>query len=178
MPIAIAPYSTYNFLYIFAPEIRNLWAMAPIPGIKNPDGTINRAEEAFGMSSIVFSDTENKQGALDYVLWWKGKEPQARYGREMESLMGPAARIPTANRQAFEDLPWSASEIEMLKTQWEQIVEQPEIPGSYFVSRNLNNSIIETVFEGGNPLATLEKYNKYINEEIRRKRIEFGMEGE
>jgi len=178
MPIAISPYSTYNFLYIFAPEIRNLWEMAPVPGIRMPDGSINRAQEAFGISSIVFSSAENKQGSLDYILWWTGHEPQVRYGREMESLMGPAARIPTANKKAFEELPWSATEIEMLKIQWNQIVEQPEIPGSYFVSRNLNNAIIETVFEGGNPLATLEKYNKYINEEIRRKRIEFGMEGE
>lgn len=178
MPLAIAPYTTYNLLYIFAPEIRNLWGMAPIPGKRMPDGSINRSEEAFGLSSIVFSDAKNMDGALDYVIWWTSHEPQARYGREMESLMGPAARIPTANINAFEDLPWSASEMEMLKIQWEQIVEQPEIPGSYFVSRNLNNAIIETVFEGGNPLATLEKYNKYINEEIRRKRIEFGMEVE
>lgn len=173
MPIGIAPYSTYNFLYIFAPEIRNLWEMVPIPGIENSDGLINHSEEGYGSASIVFNKAKNIEGAKDFVIWWTGKIAQTRYSREMESLMGPAARQTTANIEAFEQLPWSSSEIKMLKLQWDQVIEQPEIPGSYFVSRNLNNAMIETIFENGNTLATLEKYNKYINEEISRKRIEF-----
>lgn len=177
MPIGISSYSTYNYLYIFAPEIRNLWEMVPIPGIKRPDGSVNRSEEGYGSACVVFSKAKNQQAAKNFVFWWTGEDAQVRYAREMESLMGPAARQTVANQKAFENLPWSARELAMLKLQWSQVVEQPEIPGSYFVSRNLNNAMIETIFEGGNSLATLEKYNKYINEEIERKRIEFGLDG-
>ncbi|MHB1454531.1 MAG: extracellular solute-binding protein [Saccharofermentanales bacterium] len=177
MPIGISSYSTYNYLYIFAPEIRNLWEMVPIPGVRMPDGRINRAEEGYGSACVVFSKAVNQQAAKNFVFWWTGEDAQVRYAREMESLMGPAARQTVANQKAFGNLPWSARELAMLELQWAQVVEQPEIPGSYFVSRNLNNAMIETIFEGGNSLATLEKYNKYINEEIERKRIEFGLDG-
>lgn len=177
MPIGIAPYSTYNFLYIFAPEISNLWGMTMIPGTKMEDGSIHRGEEGYGSGCVIFNNVENEQDAFDFVKWWTSEEAQVRYGREMESLMGPAARQPTANIKAFEKLPWSAMESKVLKEQWMSVKEQPEIPGSYFVSRNLNNAIIETLYENGNALATLEKYNKYINEEITRKRIEFGLNG-
>jgi ABC-type glycerol-3-phosphate transport system substrate-binding protein len=176
MPIGIAPYSIYNFLYIFAPEIRNLWEMVPIPGTIEADGTINRSEEGYGSACVVFQKTKNKDSAIQFVMWWTSEIAQTRYGREMESLMGPAARQSVANQKAFANLPWSSSEIKNLKLQWDQVKEQAEIPGSYFVSRNLNNAMIETIFENGNVLATLEKYNKYINEEISRKRIEFGMD--
>ena len=176
MPLGIASYSTYNYLYIFAPEIRNMWEMRPIPGVKREDGSIDRSEEGYGSACIVFDKTRNKEGARQFVYWWTSNEAQTRFAREMESLMGPAARQTVANLDAFENLPWSASELSHLKIQREQIVEQPEIPGSYFVSRNLNNAIIETIFENGNSLATLEKYNKYINEEIKRKRIEFDLD--
>ncbi len=177
MPLGIASYSTYNYLYIFAPEIRNLWEMVPIPGIRRPDGSVDRSEEGYGSSCVVFRKAQNQDGAMDFVFWWTGRDAQTRYAREMESLMGPAARLPAANTKTLADLPWSFSELSMLQLQGGQVREQPEIPGSYFVSRNLNNALIETIFEGGNALATLEKYNKYINEEIRRKRIEFGLEG-
>jgi ABC-type glycerol-3-phosphate transport system substrate-binding protein len=150
--------------------------MVPIPGTIEADGTINRSEEGYGSACVVFQKTKNKDSAIQFVMWWTSEIAQTRYGREMESLMGPAARQSVANQKAFANLPWSSSEIKNLKLQWDQVKEQAEIPGSYFVSRNLNNAMIETIFENGNVLATLEKYNKYINEEISRKRIEFGMD--
>ena len=55
------------------------------------------------------------------------------------------------------------------------MIEQPMIPGSYFMARNLNNAVVDAVYNNTNPLATLQKYNEYINEEIARKRKEFGM---
>jgi len=177
MPIGIASFSTYNLLYIFAPEIRNLWDMTMIPGTIKEDGTIDYSEEAYGNACVIFKGVKNKDDAFEFVKWWTGAEAQTRYCREMESLMGPAARQPTANLKAFQTLSWSAKELAVLEKQRSYIVEQPEIPGSYFVSRNLNNAIIETIYDGGNPLATLEKYNKYINEEIERKRLEFGLGG-
>ncbi len=176
MPVGIASYTTFNFLAIFAPEIRNLWEMRPIPGVLRPDGTVDRGEEGYGSACVAFGKVADPEAAFSFLRWWTGAEAQARFGREMESLMGPAARHPTANLAAFEQMPWSAEEARRLTAQRAQLREQPEIPGSYFVSRNLTNAVVETVFEGRNILETLEKYNKYINEEIRRKRLEFGME--
>ena len=96
----------------------------------------------------------------------------------MESILGPAARHTTANRRAFENLAWSASEQKHLVSQWNKVVEQPVIPGAYFMSRSLNNAVMEAVYDNGNPRAVLQKYNKDINQEIQRKRKEFKLDAE
>ena len=176
MPLGIAPYSTFNTLYILAPEIRNLWAMKPIFGIRNEDGTINNSCEGDGSAAIVFKNAPRPDDAAAFVNWWVGEQAQTLYAREMESVLGPAARLTTANRKAFENLPWSTAEKRSLNAQWDSVIEQPVIPGSYFMSRSLNNAVMEAVYENGNPLATLQKYNKAINAEMARKRQEFGLE--
>lgn len=176
MPLGIGSYTTYNFLQIFAPEIRNLWEMTPIIGTLQPDGSINNGQEATGVAGVIFKKVKNKEEAYQFLDWWTSTESQTRFGREMESILGPAGRHPTANMEAFENLAWSAKEIKALKSQWKQVVEQPEVPGSYFVSRNMTNAIIETVFDGKNPIETLQKYNIYINEELERKHQELSLE--
>src|SRR5690606_9962956 len=42
MPLGIANYGDFNTLSVFAPELRGQWGMAPIPGTRMPDGSINR----------------------------------------------------------------------------------------------------------------------------------------
>ena len=179
MPMGIASFTTYNYLYISAPEIRGMWEMTPVPGTVQKDDTVDNREEGYGMGCVVFSKVAEKNredDAFQLVKWWAGSSVHTRYGREMESILGPAGRYATANLKAFENMPWSASEEKVLKSQWNNVVEQPEIPGSYFLSRNLANATIEAVYDGTNPLKTLKKYNDYINEELERKRTELGLE--
>ena len=176
MPLGIAPYSTFNTLYILAPEIRGLWSMKPVFGVEQEDGSINNAVEGDGSAAIIFSKVSSPDNAYAFVEWWTGEEAQTLYAREMESILGPAARHPTANMRAFENLSWSPDEQEMLLEQWAKVQEQPVIPGFYFMARNLNNAVVETVYNNGNPLATLQKYNKIINQEITRKRQEFHLD--
>lgn len=59
--------------------------------------------------------------------------------------------------------------------QWKQITELPQIPGSYYVQRNLNSAFRKVVLKNENPREMLELYNNEINAEIRRKRKEFGL---
>jgi len=42
-PIIIADYTLYNNLQISAPDLRGIWGMAPVPGVRQPDGTIDRS---------------------------------------------------------------------------------------------------------------------------------------
>ena len=42
MPLAIQPFSFYNTLVVFAPELSGRWGMALVPGTRTADGTINR----------------------------------------------------------------------------------------------------------------------------------------
>lgn len=42
MPVGIQDYTFYNYLSVSAPEIKGLWEFIPVPGTKQPDGSIRR----------------------------------------------------------------------------------------------------------------------------------------
>lgn len=175
MPLAIEPYTQFNKLLVAAPEIRGLWDMVPVPGTKRPDGTINRSVAATGTGTVMFSNAKDKNAAWEFMKWWTSTEVQARYGKELEALMGAAARYDTANIEAFGQLPWSLQQYKTLMAQWNEVREMPQVPGSYYVTRNLANAFRRVNFYWENPRETLFDYNKDMNKEIQRKREEFGI---
>lgn len=176
MPLGIIQYTMYNYLAVTAPEIRNLWGMVPIPGIRRSDGTINRMESSDGTACIMINDTKDKDSAFEFMKWWTGEEAQIGYGNALEELLGPSARYETANINAFLNLPWSREEQNMLMTQWNEVSDIWQLPGNYYTTRNVSNAFRAVVYSWKNPRETLNKYNKYINEELLRKRVEFGLD--
>lgn len=175
MPIGIMGYTQYNQLYAAAPEIRGLWAMAPIPGTVDEKGTVIRTETASGTAAIMLDKCKNKSAAWDFIKWWCNSDIQAGYGTELEASLGVAARYDTANRKAFESIGWSDSEMSLLISQWEQVTDIKQIPGNYFISRCLTNAFRSVVDEEVNYVRALNTYNKDMNAEITRKREEFGL---
>lgn len=156
--------------------MRGLWKFAPIPGTLKEDGTIDRSETADGNACILLKNCENKEAAFTFMKWWTSSEIQARYGTELEAIMGPAARYHTANIEAFKALPWTDEESAILLEQWEHVTDTPQIPGNYFITRSLTSAFRSVVDEEYNPVYMLNSVNKDMNAEIKRKRIEFGLE--
>ena len=175
MPIGIDDYTFYNHLSVSAPEIRGLWEFVPIPGTVQDDGTIRRDVGSSGTAAIIMEKAKDKEASWEFLKWWTSKDVQVRFGREMEGLMGAAARYPTANIEALEDLPWPIKDYQRLEEQWQWVQGVPEVPGGYFTGRHLDNAFREVVNEGTNPREALNDYIIYINDEIRLKRNEFGL---
>lgn len=175
IPIGITNYSMYNRLAVFAPEIRGLWKFSPIPGILGDDGSINRNVASTGTSVIMMEACEQKEAAWEYMKWWVSKDVQVRFGREMESIMGASARYPTANQEAFAMLPWSVEDYDSLMQQWEWVKGNPEVPGGYFTPRHIDNAFRRVVYELEDPRETILDYVRVINEELEKKRLEFGL---
>jgi ABC-type glycerol-3-phosphate transport system substrate-binding protein len=175
MPIGIADYTTYNQLTVFAPEIRGLWGFAPVPGTLQPDGTIRRDVPGGGSGTIMLKSAKDKEAAWEFMKWWTSDEVQTKFGREMESLMGAAARYPTANIKALDSLPWPVADYENLKAQFEWVRGIPEVPGGYFTGRHLLNAFYRVINNNTEPREAIVDYVEYIQEEIRAKRKEFGL---
>ncbi|MFD0714251.1 extracellular solute-binding protein [Paenibacillus sp. GCM10027626] len=173
MPIGIADYTTFNFLTIFAPEIRGQWDFAPVPGTVSPDGTIHREVLSTASGTVMFKSAKNKQAAWDFMKWWTDTEAQVMFGREMEAILGESARYAAANTEALKQLPWSAKDYKRLVEQLEWVVGTPEVPGSYSLQRHLTNAFFEVVEGGSEPRETLENFVRIINEELTIKRQEF-----
>jgi len=179
MPIGMQDYDTYNNLVVLAPEIRGLWEFALIPGTEQEDGTIDRSASSWGTSSMILKkddrSEEMTQKCWEFMKWWANSETQTRYGRELEAVMGTAARYKTANKVSFEQLPWSVDEMAVLREQWSWTEQVPEIPGGYFVTRHVTNAARKVYNEKMDPRETLLDYVDTINDEITKKREEFGL---
>ncbi|MDR0397480.1 MAG: extracellular solute-binding protein [Oscillospiraceae bacterium] len=182
-PMIIADYSVYNNLQVSAPDLRGLWGMAPAPGIRREDGSIDRSVGGYGGACVMMRGAEDPQAVWRFMKWWTSAETQVAYGREMESLMGASARVPTANLEAFERMPWPLTDLIALTAQREQAKGIPQAPGGYFTYRNVNNAFYSvttpetdrTQREADTPREALADQVILINDEIRYKRAEFGL---
>lgn len=176
MPIAIEDYQNYNLLQVFAPEINGLWGFVPVPGFLQEDGTIKRDVASTGESTVLLNAAEDKDAAWEFMKWWTSADIQTEFGREMEGLMGAAARWPTANVEAFERLPWPMEDFRNLQEGFSWVKGIPEVPGGYFTGRHIENAFWKVRHENYNPREALEEYVELINSEITLKRIEFGID--
>jgi len=176
MPLAFADYTMFNTLEVFAPELRGLWGFSRMPGLPKKDGTIDRSVSTGTLASMIISNTKYPDLAWEFLKWWIGSETQLRFGRELESIMGAAARYPTANYNAFRQLSWGSEQMAVLDEQRSWAVGTPEVPGGYFVSRHIVNAVRRILNEGQDTRETLLDYTITINDELIKKRKEFGLE--
>ena len=129
---------------------------------------------------MMMKKTKDKEASWEFMKWWSSTDVQTQYGKEMEGLMGEAARYPTANVEAFANLPWPTDDYEALESQFQKVQGIPQVPGSYYTWRNINNAFYSVVVADDDkkmqPREALYEYIEYINSEITNKRQEFGME--
>ncbi|MCR5149209.1 MAG: extracellular solute-binding protein [Eubacterium sp.] len=176
-PIIIADYTVYNNLEVSAPDIAGLWDFTMVPGTVKPDGTVDHSVSCTGLASMIMADTKKKDECWTFLKWWTSSDVQALYDREMESLMGSAARVATANKEAFELLPWPVDTYKNLSDAFEWVKGIPQVPGGYYSWRNVNNAFytVTTETDTASPREELMDKVIYINEEITYKRKEFGL---
>lgn len=175
IPLMIQPYTLYNQLSVAAPEISGLWGMAPIPGTVDANGKINRSLSSTVTGCVMFQKTKDKDAAWEFMKWFTSSDTQAKYGNQLESIMGPSARYATANKEAFTQLPWTKDEQSILTAQWKETRGIPQTPGSYYVSRDIANAFRDVTISYKNPYESLDTWNKDINLEISRKFKEFNL---
>ncbi len=182
MPIILTGYTFYNMMTVFAPELRGKWDFTLVPGTLKADGTIDRSvpsgsgSEVGGPGCIIMENSKNKEGAWEFLKWWNSTDAQLEYALEQESIIGPMARYPAANVEVLQRLPWSVENYEKITEQWEWVKGVPEIPGGYMIGRYLDNAFRKVIYRNEPARDTLLDYNRMINEEILRKRKEFGFE--
>jgi len=179
IPLGMADYNTYNTLAVFAPEIRGMWEFGLVPGtqLENSE-VIDHSTGCWGQCSMVLSTVKDPEKAWAFLKWWASPEVQVRFGRELEAVMGDAARYATANVTAFDQLGWSSKDRDILKEQWKWVKCNPEVPGGYYTSRHITNAVRAVMNRNDDARETLLDYTRDINDEITKKRIEFGLETE
>ncbi|MCU6710208.1 extracellular solute-binding protein [Paenibacillus sp. J5C_2022] len=195
MPIGFSDFNEYLQLKIAAPELTGWWDMVPIPGMKNEEGVTERwAGSNLGMlsqtlggfgggvqsgggvqtSAMLFKKSVNKDWGWKFVEWWLSAQTQQDFGSRLEGYYGVQFRWNTANIDAFTKLPWEVNELQAILQQLQWYKSIINIPGSYFIPRELNNAWNRTVIDGMNYRSSLEGAVVNINRELMRKQQEFG----
>ncbi len=149
--------------------------MIPCPD-GEPAGTVIRTSGGTGQAVVIFSQSDNKENAWNFVKWWTSKDSQQRFGGELEALIGVEARWNTANLEALQALPWPRRDIASILEQWRWFREPPVVLGGYFTGRHILNAWNRVVLQGVNPRESLEDAIFDINKELAKKQEEFGVQ--
>lgn len=181
MPIGISAFSTYNTLVVSAPEIAGLWDFTLVPGTEKLDANgnsyIDRTAFISGAATMMLKEDNEKlrNESWEFMKWWASEDAQVRFGREIEALLGSSARYATANQDAFKKLSWSARDIAILEEQLGYTRGIREVPGGYYTGRHITNAIRKIINSQEDPRETILDYSIKIDEEITKKRKEFGL---
>ncbi len=181
MPLVIGDYaSIYNTLVVYATEIEGLWEFSSLPGSKNEfdkeDGF--NYDSLAGIAATVIPrgcTVDELSAAWQFVQWQTSAEVQATYGNKIVALIGPAAKYETANKNAINDLSWTAKEKEAINDQIDNLNSIVNFPGSYIISRYMKFAFLDAYNDGANAVEAMQSYIGAINKEITRKRQEFGL---
>ena len=176
MPILISDYLFYNQLTVFAPEIDGAWSMLVMPGVENADGSISNISTSTVTGTVIMNSSKDIESSWRFVKWLQSTEVQSTYGRDLESVVGMAARYNTANIEAMDLIKWDADIKQQLEKQRLQIKAYPQIAGGYITDREFNFAFRKIVYEDESVRESMNEATENINYEIIRKREEFGLE--
>src|SRR5690606_22802722 len=69
IPLGVSDYNTYVQLKSAAPELRELWGIAPMPGVIDGNGEIVRWAPGAMQAVIMFELSDKKEEAWEWVKW-------------------------------------------------------------------------------------------------------------
>lgn len=176
IPAGIADFTTYLQLTSAAPDIAGQWKVAPIPGTKQPDGTIARWTQQVTTGMMMLDKSRKKEQAWSFMQWWSKKETQLRYARDIESYLGIEYRWNSANLQALVESPWPADDLVAIKEQERWIKNVPLVPGYYFLAREMEFAWNAVVLQKVPAKEALEKASLALQREMNRKQQQFGFD--
>ena len=99
--------------------------------------------------------------------------PNVRYNNNIESVLGVVSRITTSNVSALKQMAWDKENLKVITDEISYVREVREIPGSYYVSRAVDQTFW-TVYNGNGGIRdTLINWNETATNEIKRKIDEY-----
>ncbi|MDD4772200.1 MAG: extracellular solute-binding protein [Eubacteriales bacterium] len=164
----------YNQLMGFA-ELRGLWEMAPLLGVRQEDGTINCTSVTTVSSIIIPRGAANPETSWKYLKWYVSEHTQKQLINETIAVAAPTTKVNTANIGALLNQPWTSFEYEAITTQVDQLEAIPEYPGGYIVGVYVNNAFMDVYNNNTDPSSAMLDRILDMNKEISRKRGEFDM---
>ncbi len=174
-PIAVDGLTLYNSLEISAPEIKGLWDFTVVPGFADENGRVDHTSLANGTAVLLLENSNTKKAGWEFMKWLCSAEIQSKYGVELESRLGSSGRYTSANLSALQNSCWNRDELALLNTQLKEVSAIEQVPGGYYLTRNLDNAFRNVVYHDKKPMDVMFDYVYKINGELTDKRDELGL---
>lgn len=171
MPLGIAPYSTYFSFVQMAPEIQGKYSMALVPA---NDTTGSRAVAGGGAGCAIVNKSKKHEAAWEFLKWYTSADIQTEYSRRLESILGLVGRSTTSNIEALNNLDWDMEQLDILNQQWKLVEEIPEVPGSYYLIRSIDQAFWSVINGDENSKDAIAHWSASADAEIERKYLEYG----
>jgi len=149
--------------------------MAPVPGVKQQDGSINHSVAGIVTGCSILAKSKNVEQAWKFIKWWTQENTQSQYSQELETIMGAAARNPSANLETRKNISWSGDMENALDEQFAYVRSIPEVAGGYYTSRHFDFAFRNVVYDGKDIIETINNAESNINTEISSKLKEFNI---
>lgn len=173
VPLGVASYAQYLTFNAAAPEIADKWSVYRLPGTVDESGKINSDCAGSGTGCAIMNSSENKQAAWKFLKWWVSEDTQYSYSFNCESVLGVSGRIQTSNVKALSRLSWDKESLEVILNQWKNVKEVEEVPGSYYVSRSIDQAFWSVYNGEKSAKEAITDWSRVSDEEIKRKIEEY-----
>ena len=173
IPLGIEQYTVYQTLVNAAPEISEDWTVAEIPGVVDSSGGIDNAVAGSGTGCGIIKGTDNEKYAWEFLKWWTDSATQLKYSDSVETVLGTLGRVASANIEAVSEMSWKKQDIGTILSAWEKVEEVEEVPGSYYLTRAVDQAYWAVVNGNSTPKEALMIWSKFADNEIARKIKEY-----
>ncbi len=168
-PLGVSGYALYNTIKATAKEIDGKWQMTELPGVMDENGNINNVSAGSGTACAILKDAKSPEAAWEFLKWWVSADTQFEYSMSVESVLGPVGRQAVSNIEALKRMSWDEDKIDNILDSWDNVVELPEIPGSYYIARSIDFAFWNSANGNENPKDMLLEWGSEANIEIERK---------
>lgn len=173
IPLGVAPYTQCLIFSVAAPEINGKWQIAEMPGFMDENGDISNVCAGGGSGCVIMNSSKNKDAAWEFLKWWVSADVQYEYSTNVEAIIGESGRVATSNIEALSRLSWKKEALDIILSQWEKVKEIREVPGSYYVSRSIDQAFWAVYNGTATPKEAITEWSIISDDEIERKISEY-----
>jgi ABC-type glycerol-3-phosphate transport system substrate-binding protein len=174
IPVGISNIGSYVQLSFSAPEIAGRWGVAPLPGMKNKSGVIERWSACASRADCIFEASNKKDAAWAFIQWWLSDEIQRLYTEKLQNMYGQEFLWASANINVLKELPIPDEHRAAMAAQLNWMQDAPRIPGGYYTEREVSNAFNRIIYDGMDVRSSIDEASVVTDREIRRKMEEFG----
>ncbi len=173
-PIGVGDFGMYIRLLNAAPDIKGLWDIALIPGVKQGDDSIRRDAPGAQTANVIFQNTDKANEAWRFLSWWSSTATQVQFANYLLASLGREYLWNSANVEAFRLSGYDEGHLAIFEEQWSHLRELPKVPGSYQVELEISNIWNSVVINRANLRVRLNDSLIKMEKEIHKKMAEFG----